>query len=258
MPLELFTGGGEAIFTGIVPTAPRTKGCSMLLPILGAALPAALWLVLFYRSDRYSPEPKKLVARTFLIGAVVGAAIAFSLKGMPFKVGVLFAPVFLAPVLEETAKFLCVRWTVYHRSEFDEPVDGIVYATAAALGFAMTENILYVLEGWTAGGAALGSYILAGRAVLSVPAHAVFSSMWGFALGWSKGRKGLKPVLMVSAGLIASMVLHGLFNYLTGENLFGGLVFMVFLAAAWRLTYLLTRKALKASAPPGDDGISPA
>lgn len=224
----------------------------MILPILGAAIPAVLWLVLFYRSDRYSPEPKRLVARTFLVGAIVGAAMALSLKQMPFKVGVLFAPVFLAPVLEETAKFLCVRWTVYHRPEFDEPVDGIVYATAAALGFAMTENILYVVEGWTSGGAILGSYILAGRAVLSVPAHAIFSSMWGFALGWSKGRKGLKPVLMVSAGLLASMVLHGLFNYLNGVNLFGGLLFMVFLATAWRVTYLLTRKAL--GPPPISDG----
>lgn len=230
----------------------------MILPILGAALPAALWLVLFYRSDRFSPEPKRLVARTFLIGAVVGAAIAFSLKGMPFKVGVLFVPVFLAPVLEETAKFLCVRWTVYHRPEFDEPVDGIVYATAAALGFAMTENILYVLEGWSAGGAALGTYILAGRAVLSVPAHAVFSSMWGFALGWSKGRKGLKPVLMVSAGLLGSMVLHGLFNYLNGANFFGGLVFLVFLAAAWRVTYLLIRKALGYSPLSNGGGTGPA
>lgn len=223
------------------------KDCQMLLPILGAALPAFLWLILFYRSDRYSPEPKRLVARTFLIGAIVGAAMAFSLKEMPFKVGILFVPVFVAPVLEEIAKFLCVRWTVYHRSEFDEPVDGIVYATAAALGFAMTENILYVIDGWTTGGAALASYILAGRAVLSVPAHAIFSSMWGFALGWSKGRKGFRPVLMISAGLLASMVLHGLFNYLSTQNFFGGLAFMVFLAIAWRVMYLLIRRSLKAS-----------
>lgn len=219
----------------------------MFLPILGAALPAILWLVIFYRSDRYSPEPKRLVARTFVIGAVVGAAMAFSLKQMPFKVGVLFIPVIVAPVLEEIAKFLCVRWTVYHRSEFDEPVDGIVYATAAALGFAMTENILYVLEGWLLGGAAVASYILAGRAVLSVPAHAVFSSMWGFALGWSKGRKGLKPVLMISAGLLTAMVLHGLFNYLSAQNFLGGVVFLIFLAVAWRVMYLLTRKALETS-----------
>lgn len=230
----------------------------MLLPILGAALPAVAWLVYFYRSDRYAPEPKKLVARTFLVGAIVGAAIAFSLKQMPFKTGILFAPVFMAPVLEEIAKFLSVRWTVFDRPEFDEPVDGIVYATAAALGFAMTENILYVVDGWTTGGAALGSVILAGRAVLSVPAHAVFSSMWGYALGWSKGRTGIKPVLMVAAGLLGAMVLHGLFNWLSMENLFGGLVFLVFLALAWRLTYLLIRKALSSSPEAQENGRGPA
>ncbi len=221
----------------------------MLIPVLASILPAFLWMIYFYRNDRYAPEPKKLVARTFLVGALVGAAMVFSLKELPFYVSFLSMAIFVAPVTEETAKFLCVRWTVYNRSEFDEPVDGMVYATAAALGFASVENVIYVLNSWASGGAEIGVLVLTGRSVLSVPAHALFSSLWGLALGWHKKRKTLKSSLLVVVGLLGSMVLHGLFNYLTSENLFGGLLFLSLMAIAWRGVFLLTRRALKPNAP---------
>ncbi len=221
----------------------------MLIPVLASILPASLWMIYFYRSDRYAPEPKKLVARTFLVGALVGAAMVFSLKELPFYVSFLTLAVFIAPVTEETAKFLCVRWTVYNRSEFDEPVDGMVYATAAALGFASVENIIYVLNSWASGGAEIGVLVLTGRSVISVPAHALFSSLWGLALGWHKKRKTLKSSLLVVLGLLAGMVLHGLFNYLTSANLFGGLLFLSLMAISWRGVFLLIRRALKPDIP---------
>ena len=59
-------------------------------------------------------------------------------------------------------------------------MDGIVYATAASLGFATIENILYVLDG----GLAVGIV----RAIASVPGHVVFACIWGFALGTAKFR----------------------------------------------------------------------
>lgn len=221
----------------------------MLIWAIASILPAFLWMIYFYRNDRYAPEPKKLVARTFLVGALVGAAMVFSLKELPFYVSFLALSVFIAPVTEETAKFLSVRWTVYGRKEFDEPVDGMVYATAAALGFASVENIIYVLNSWASGGAETGVLVLAGRSVLSVPAHALFSSLWGLALGWHKKRKTLKSSMLVALGLLGGMVLHGLFNYLTGENIFGGLLFLTLMAIAWRGVFLLTRRALKPSTP---------
>ena len=85
--------------------------------------------------------------------------------------------------------------------------------------------------------------------MLSVPAHALFSSLWGLALGWHKKRKTLKSSLLVVVGLLGSMVLHGLFNYLTSENLFGGLLFLSLMAIAWRGVFLLTRRAVKPNTP---------
>jgi protease PrsW len=225
----------------------------MLIPVLASIVPALLWMVLFYRSDRYAPEPMKLVARTFLVGALVGAAMVFSLKELPFKMAIIYSSVFIAPISEETAKFLCVRWTVYDNKEFNEPVDGMVYATAAALGFASVENVIYVLNSWIAGGAETGVMVLAGRSVLSVPAHALFASLWGLALGWHKKKKTFRSALMVGVGLLGGMVLHGLFNFLTSKNLFGGFVFLAFLGLSWRMMFVLIRKSL---VPAGDENAS--
>mgnify|MGYP001099746230 CR=1 FL=1 len=216
----------------------------MLLAAIASILPAFLWMVLFYRSDRYAPEPRKLVARTFLVGALVGAAMVFSLKELPFKMAIIYSSVLIAPISEETAKFLCVRWTVYDNKEFNEPIDGMVYATAAALGFASVENVIYVINSWLSGGAEMGVMVLAGRSVLSVPAHALFSSLWGLALGWHKKRRNLKSALMVALGLLGGMVLHALFNFLTSRNLFGGFIFLAFLGLSWRMVFLLIRRAL--------------
>lgn len=225
----------------------------MLIPVIASILPALLWMTLFYRSDRYAPEPRKLVARTFLVGAIVAAAMVFSLKELPFKLSLMYSSVLIAPVSEEMAKFLCVRWTVYDNPEFNEPIDGMVYATAAALGFASVENILYVLNVWVAGGKEAGVMVLAGRSVLSVPAHAIFSSVWGLALGWHKKLGTRRSGLMVFLGLLGGMVLHGLFNLLTGSNIFGGFVFLAFLALSWRMVFVLIRRSLIPAQAGGKD-----
>ena len=217
------------------------------LAALISILPGVLWLILFYRSDRFDPEPKKLVARTFMVGAIVAAAMALVYQGLPFVASMVTMAIFVAPVVEESAKFLIVRWTVYHRKEFDEPIDGIVYAAAAALGFASVENIVYVLSEWYNGGPVSGFMVLTARAVLSVPAHALFATFWGAALGWSKGRKGIKPVIRIFLGLLAAMVLHGLFNFLSNSTILGGLGFLIMVAVVWRIVFLIIKRALDAS-----------
>ena len=219
----------------------------IVLVILAAALPAALWMYLFYRSDRYQREPGILVARTFLVGGLVGLAFAFTYSGPSFIRSALVMAVVAAPIVEETAKFLVVKWTVYRRPEFDEPVDGMVYAAAAALGFASVENIVYVLSGYLESGTGAAFYVMAGRSVLSVPAHALFSTIWGLGLGWQKGRRGLKPRLIVLLSLLGAMAMHAAFNWLVGLQLLGGLVFLVALALAWRGVFLLVKRALASS-----------
>ena len=61
--------------------------------------------------------------------------------GEPAK---LFDAFILSGFVEELAKWVVLVAAVYHWDEFDEPLDGVVYGVAVALGFATLENMLFV------------------------------------------------------------------------------------------------------------------
>ena len=132
----------------------------------------------FYKKDTLEPEPQSFIIKTFLLGALVG--IPVTLIELPFTFSEFILAVFVAPVIEEFAKYFVVRKTIYSNVEFDEPIDGIIYAAAAALGFASLENISYLLSAYYQNHFE-ETYVV--RALLSVPGHVLFSSMWGYALG---------------------------------------------------------------------------
>ena len=108
---------------------------------------------------------------------------------------------------EELAKFLAVRLFVYRNKEFNEPLDGIIYAAAAALGFASLENVLYVID-WHTGHVQWGA--LGIRSLLALPGHVIFATTWGYALGRQKfdPRYRVWPMVMLAA------LLHGLYDFL--------------------------------------------
>lgn len=177
-------------------------------------------------------------AVTFPIGILEGSLLALS--------GGFLGSVFIAPVFEELAKYWVVEKTVYRTHVFDEPVDGIVYAAAAGLGFATIENTLYVLS------ALDQSFLLAlqtavVRGILSVPAHVLFSVMWGFALGVSQGRLSGRHDPIVLWGLCLAVGAHALFNLLLVSGA-GVLILILFLVPLlWVMTMNRIRDALALS-----------
>jgi protease PrsW len=162
--------------------------------VLGAA-PSLFLLVYFYLKDRYEPEPRGHVALAFVKG-MGSFALAFAvaravehlvgrtwlaLGGLPAR---LFEAFILAAFVEEAAKFSVFLALIYWWDEFDEPLDGVVYGVALALGFATVENVLCVFkDGLTTG-------LL--RAVFAVPAHALFGAAMGFYFGRAKFSQGAK------------------------------------------------------------------
>jgi RsiW-degrading membrane proteinase PrsW (M82 family) len=190
----------------------------MIELIVLAIAPALFILWYVYSRDCYDPEPLRLVVRVFLLGAM--AVIPAAVIEFPFPTGIITSAV-VAPVVEELLKFSVVFYCVYRLPEFDEPVDGIVYAAAAGLGFAALENCVYVLEG----GVAVG--IL--RAVASVPGHMIFSCTWGFALGIAKYRPAQKRGWIIAAGIAAAILLHAVFNFSLDVFEGAGLLFILFL-----------------------------
>jgi RsiW-degrading membrane proteinase PrsW (M82 family) len=208
----------EAALSGKV---PLMVWAALVLPMI----PGVIWLWIFYRTDWYEPEPKRLVAGTFALGviAILPAFGAERLVGLfyPFlehieranaEGTVAWGPLVIGCFLvigpfEELAKFAAVRWFVFRNREFDEPLDGIIYAAAAALGFASLENVLYVFD-FKSG--AIQWSTLGVRSLLALPGHVIFSTTWGYALGRSKFDARYRVWPMVAA----SAMLHGLYDFL--------------------------------------------
>ncbi|HEY2744028.1 MAG TPA: PrsW family glutamic-type intramembrane protease [Polyangia bacterium] len=182
------------------------------LAIVGAA-PSVFLLVFFYLKDRYEPEPRGHVALAFAKGALATLpayaaswALAraagdewLALGGLPARA---FDAFVLAAACEELPKWIAFLF-VYRWNEFDEPLDGVVYGVALALGFATVENVLCVFRD------GLGTGMM--RAIFAVPAHALFGAVMGFYFGRAKFGGGKKLVLVALAAAIA---LHGAYDFI--------------------------------------------
>jgi RsiW-degrading membrane proteinase PrsW (M82 family) len=210
--------------------------------------PALFWLIFFYRKDKYATQPLSWIVKIFLLGALITIPIAIceSIAGIVLSEFALF--VIVAPVMEECGKYFVVTRYVYTTSEFNEPVDGIMYAVAAALGFATIENILYIFSIPLTELPTLFSVVFV-RAVLSVPGHALFSSIWGYSLGIAKfGLPRDAPKILT--GLAVAIVFHALFNFLLMNILGIALLLLIVIPYLWRLARRNIGDALKKSRCP--------
>lgn len=130
---------------------------ALLAAIFASFIPAFFYAAIVYWIDRYEKEPKLLLTGVFIWGAVVAAGGAYILNtifGITIflvtgdeAITALTTGAISAPLTEESLKafaVLLVFW--FFRKEFDSVLDGIVYAGIAALGFAATENVLYIYE----------------------------------------------------------------------------------------------------------------
>jgi RsiW-degrading membrane proteinase PrsW (M82 family) len=206
----------------------------MMLLILLSFGPGLIWLWFFYRQDR-RPEPSHLIGKTFLWGTifVLPAAAVESLYGklisQPPNLVVLFLISVLGVGLVEEAAKLGALWAgAGRRAEFDEPVDGIIYAITAALGFAALENMLY--------GVRFGTGVIPARALITLLAHASFSGIAGFWLSRARFEKSsLWP------GLALASLLHGSYNFLLASKLPNTLALILLVASFLYLRQLIGR-----------------
>jgi protease PrsW len=179
----------------------------LVLLICVALAPAVFLLHYFYVRDKYQPEPLGLVLKIYFLSFFsVIPAIFLEISVAFFPVGALAA--FLVGFIEESIKFVFIRWLVFRRPEFDEPYDGILFGVVVGLGFASAENLLYVI--------ASGSLTVAiARAVLSVPAHCLWGVIMGYYLGlWKfESDPAVRRALLLRALAIPAF-LHGLFDFL--------------------------------------------
>src|SRR5678815_1165780 len=146
------------------------------------------------------------------------------------KAGEAFAAVISAPIVEETSKALILFiFFFWKKDEFDGVVDGIVYASLAALGFAMTENILYYGRAALGGGGSLTLTLII-RGFFAPFSHPLFTSLTGIGLGLARQSTNIAvKILTPIVGLMMAIFMHSIWN---GSAVFGG-------GGIFILTYIL-------------------
>jgi protease PrsW len=190
--------------------------------IILALIPAAIWIVFFYRQDRLEPEPKGLVLEVFILGGLLAAAVGLPLVNIYNLPGWLYDNIWVNLVgailvigfSQEFLKYAAVRFSVFNLAEFDERIDGIIYATTAGLGFATVLNMDFVIS---SGGVNLGMGAI--RVVLTALAQASFAGITGYFLG--KEKLDHKPAWWMPCGIILAAILNGVFYTLWGTLMRG-------------------------------------
>ena len=177
--------------------------------ILLASVPALFWMWVYYRRDRWEPEPKRLVAKLFFLGALVAVPVWYLEGWLPLPPGDLLDCFVRVSLTEELFKVLPVlAFACWHR-QFNEPMDGIIYAVAAALGFATVENVIYAIR--------LGDKMILYRAFTSTLAHVGFSGVIGYKIGVAKfvDRGG---GWIIARTFLAIVVLHGAYDLMLAHS----------------------------------------
>ncbi|MEZ4403085.1 MAG: PrsW family glutamic-type intramembrane protease [Kofleriaceae bacterium] len=193
------------------------------LALVVAGVPASLWLAFFYLQDRHEPEPMHYVFGVFLLGSLVAAPLAdFAIYQLAppqplaqyglrtFSLDRVVHATLIVGLAQELCKYVAVRYTIYTSTEFDEPMDGVVYMMACGTGAAVWINY-HRLQG-------LGGTVYlstgAAEAVITTLAHASFAGFLGYVLGRAKfTRRG--PVsrgVLLFLGLLGAAAINGQFT----------------------------------------------
>lgn len=186
-----------------------------------------IFLVIAWLADYYQREPFRFIMAMFMWG-VMSTLVAFFinttvLRGIEMSTGSMalafgIAAVFVAPVVEETAKGLGLLALSGHH-EYDSTFDGIIFGFAVGMGFAAVENWLYFAARYdpvTAGGLLPWAYLILYRSLMGSLSHGCFTAALGGVIGFFKSRPALRRYTLVAflIGLPVSMFLHGTGNLL--------------------------------------------
>ncbi len=215
-----------------------------LILIAAAAIPAVLLMLKAYRSDRLEPESPRLLWQLVKAG-VFSSLIALVLERLGSLLLGLFAPengtlynVLLYFVVvacsEEGAKYFLLRRNTWNSPEFDCQYDGVVYAVFVSLGFALWENISYVLQ--------YGFSTAIVRALTAIPGHACFGVFMGVFYGIAKktDNRGAIATPWKILAVVVPVLLHGAYDYIASMEVEGsGWYFVAFVAALFLVSYLL-------------------
>ncbi len=219
------------------------------LLIAAAVIPALYLLWFIYKHDSLEREPLHMLI-TLVVFGVISTEIALVLERAGFFVldavlpedslAYLFISNFLiVGVAEELAKYVLLKTRTWKSPHFNCSFDGVVYATFVSLGFALWENISYVLM--------YGFETAVLRALTAVPGHTcfgIFMGCWyGAAKRWANAGEPAKAAQYRRLSVIIPVILHGSYDFLASiDGSFLGLSFYPFVIVMFLISYLMVKR----------------
>ncbi|MBT3704329.1 PrsW family intramembrane metalloprotease [Candidatus Peregrinibacteria bacterium] len=208
-----------------------------------SVLPALFLLWFFEKQDHGEKEPIRLKNKVFFWGVfstIIAGGIEINVdswipESFNFWVYIFIMSFITTALVEEGIKLWIVKKVAWPHKKFNEVMDGITYAVIAGLGFAMLENLLFVLSTNIEVGIA--------RGLLAVPAHALFSGLLGYYIGeakfqntpWDARNKLWK-------GFLIAVFYHGLYDFLLfSQTSLWILILPLLVIMAFHLTHLISK-----------------
>jgi RsiW-degrading membrane proteinase PrsW (M82 family) len=239
--LAVLVGAGLLLLLFVLPAFmgrhPMHRLEAMGIGALLAFIPLLVYAGIPRVIDRFDPEPWWCLLLALLWGAFAACGFAAAINTavlwvlaqvMSASDAQALTACVCAPFVEEFWKGLGVFGVFFFlRREFDGVVDGVIYATFTALGFAAIENVTYyaTAELTKHGSMLAGTFLI--RGVLAPWGHPLYTSMTG--LGFGLSRETTKPWLRWGApflGYLAAVFLHSLWNSAAELS---GMLFLVML-----------------------------
>ena len=182
-----------------------------------AIVPGLLLILYVYRKDRVEKEPAGLLVKLVLFGIIscIAAGYLEQLESQflpQYPQGTVQYAVqtsfLMAALVEETVKYLAMRFASWNNRAFNYRFDGVVYGLTAAVGFAIYENIMYV--------AMYGMQTAIVRAFTAIPLHAFCGAFMGAIYSYSKKAsilgKGGASFMYTILALLVPMAIHGTYD----------------------------------------------
>lgn len=221
-----------------------------IILIAAAVIPAAYLLYFIYKHDRMEKESPRLLLRLVILGVLSTLAAAatetvgdyiLQILGLQQN-GVLYRFLFyffVVALSEEGFKYLLLYRRTWKEPEFNCQFDGLVYAVFVSLGFALWENIRYVLS--------YGMSTALVRAITAVPGHACFGVFMGLFYGMAKRQYNAGRLTEAKKSkklaLLVPVLLHGTYDFFatTAQSLGYG-IFIAFVVAMFIFSFRLVKK----------------
>ena len=220
--------------------------------VLAAVIPAIALLIWTYKADRLEKESPRLLWRLVIAG-VLASLIALVLERVcswilksaaapGSKIYNIILYFIIVAFAEEGAKFFMLWRRTWKSPEFNCLYDGVVYAVFVSLGFAIWENISYVLS--------YGFATALVRAVTAIPGHACFGVFMGvfyaFARKYMNRDQKIPSVSFRVLSVVIPALIHGSYDYIASMQTKGSTWFFIrFIVILFSISFILVGKMSK-------------